>query len=211
MWLLLFIFHLLTPHSYAVENQSLYWAIVRHEHHFESGQLGSQLQLRHSQEEGQLVEEQINLDWTWQAWDSEIALLFTFGTQDGFEKLRELRYALQWQKDIYESSRFEYNLRLRQEVRDFDTEPSLAYRFRLRNEIMTPLSKKWFVELSSEFNWYQNELNTNDSGFSSHRSILSFNQWLSTEQFYGFSYVNDYRESKTGIIVRHILAFSILY
>lgn len=212
--LLLFFFTLLQPISLHAQNQTSHqaWGIFRYQKQVEYHNLGAQLQLRYNFESEKLYEEQVNLSYHRSNRYGEWGGIFTLGTEDGFSKNKELRYAFEWESHSLKQKSWSYTIRLRQEFRDFSNEDYLVYRSRMRNQInyQLPQHSDLSVSLSSEFNFYWNAFTNQGSGFSSHRTILSLDFDKNWGE-YELGYIHDYREFLTTVENRHILAFTLVY
>lgn len=212
MRIIVFLFFLLNWNAIlaSTSEEGFLWGIFRYQRPVRNNEFSWQLQLRHDFGERRLVEEQFNFQWNKKTSMGDFGLLLTLGTADQFKIWRERRYALQWENDFYKKGRWDYSLRLRQEFRDFRTEKDLAYRFRLRNEVSYLFYRVWWLNLSSEFNWYQNSLSTNAPGFASHRSIFGVIHKVPTIEF-AIQYIYDYRSARWGKLHRHILSTTVIF
>jgi hypothetical protein len=153
-----------------------------------------------------LFEEQLNVIYSRSLWGGQGAVLLTLGTQNGYQKLREWRYALQWQKAMFGTHRSHYSLRFRQEARDFTDFMDWAHRFRLRNHWRYRLrtGSPWFGVVSSEFNIYLNKGGWGEAGFASHRSLLGI-QRRSAKASWTILYLHDYRKIFDFEDHRHVI------
>lgn len=196
----------------AVENENQVWSILRYEKNYSQATFGVQLQNRYDNSDGKVFEEQLNLNGSYKVGAWLINFIATLGTQDLYDQIREIRYALETERDFLLGSDWNYNLRVRQELRDFKKVTQLAHRFRIRNEIGKEFQSLWGTEisLSSEFNFYLNNYVSDVEGFSSHRTILGGTRaWAGYD--IGLAYLNDYRKNPGADEVRHVLLLSLEY
>lgn len=198
-----------------VENDSQMWSIFRYNHNIGAFELGAQMQLRYTFGDGKLYEEQLNPSVHYKTDYGDFGFIFTLGTNDGFESRREYRYAVEYEFVAAQNSQMTYEVRLRQELRDFTGVEEQAHRFRLLNEVtMKKINFRGFSpSLSSEFNVYINdfdELDETPQGLSSHRTILGF-----TKSYQGYdltvSYVHDYGVRFGEDEVRHVLSGTLIF
>jgi hypothetical protein len=180
------------------------WSIVRVERPLSDYLVAAQLQHRYRFDQEKLFEEQVNLftgrDTAHGVWTT----IFTLGTLNGYERMNELRAALQWLKDFAVSDIWTFNLRLRQELRKFAEIDELAPRFRVRYQISRRLDQNRSLSLNQELNFYQTDYIGEASGFASLRTILGY-QFAAGDNEASVSYLMDYREDKQPIETRHVL------
>jgi hypothetical protein len=196
----------------APQNRSKIWSILRYSYARDASTWGGQLQNRYDLDEGAGFEEQINLFYSHEFGENRVTLIGTVRTLDAYDRIDEIRYALDWDRDFLLPNKWKYNIRLRHEVRDFTDEDELAHRFRIRQQV--DWRQKWLAfssfDLSSEFNFYLNEFQPGVRGFSSHRSILQ--AWIETSSVnWGLAYLNDYRIFPDVEEFRHVLLFTLEY
>lgn len=213
--LFIFLFSLFfSQESRAVSSQKYYfWNQLRYENeNFENRNFGAQLQYRYDITNHMLAEEQLNLFYSSFNKLGRFGFIFTIGTKYGYSDLREFRYALEYQtKEITISKLLNYNVRIRQEVRDFTAYDTQAFRFRVRNELVMPTTlKNMNLSLSSELNFYLNEYSIDADGFSSHRTIIGLSKSLPAVEW-NFSYINDYKEEIENHEMRHILNVGLIF
>lgn len=210
--LLLFSFTLFFQHlSFANEDLQA-WMLLKKELQIKAKiNLSIQGQWRFSEDVSSLTEEQVNLRLSKQKTNTSYAFLFTLGTINTYERVREFRYALEVEKRYQLSPLFLYSLRLRQEARDFRILQEWAHRFRLRNHFSLKLSDAYFSNLffSNEFNVYLNSFSNIDAGFSSHRVIVGLLKKRNDDvKSWSLAYVHDLQIIENPNFTRHVLQAS---
>ncbi len=189
------------------------WSILRYNHDLSDDEsLGAQAQNRYDFRSNLGFEEQFNFFYDRPLWGQPVTFILTLGSTKGYQRLSELRYALQGGRNYTVNSRWQYNWRLRHELRDFRSGEPIAHRFRIRNEVSRSLTSQWIDELSlsGEFNFYLNKVMSQRQGLSSYRTILG-GTWEASWGTWGLAYLNDFRWQPNGKEIRHVLVWSMLY
>ena len=213
---LLLLIALLPFNTFAdVDDDTQAWSIFRYTGDINSFRLGAQLQLRYTFDGEKLYEEQINPSIHYVNDYGTFGFIFTLGTNDGFETRKEYRYALEYEFSAVVTSDFVYEIRFRQELRDFKGVSEPAHRFRVLNEIIFIEAnfKEFYPFISSEFNFYLNDFNEADrieTGISSHRTIVGI---VKSYEKYSLviSYIHDYGVFVGRDRVRHVLSGTFIF
>lgn len=186
------------------------WSVLRYSHDSGDYEFGGQLQHRYRFDTDKLFEEQLNLFVDRHLGEYELTFIFTLGSQNGYDRLREVRYALEVERDFQELRAWVYNLRLRHETRDFKSNPDLAHRFRVRNEFRYEIESSSIdgIFVNGELNIYLNNYQPEAAGFSSFRTIIGVSGSCDSYQW-GLAYLNDHRQSPIQIENRHVLQMSL--
>jgi|GEM_PF-4954166 len=202
----------------SVQSDSQLWSISGYEFkptYLKSAVLKAQVQMRYSSLEKKLNESQLNLSYQKTLENGSIGFVFTYGVLDSLNAQKEFRYALEYNHDVFKSSKVDYKVRFRHEMRDFSFSSVVAHRFRLLNRV---LIKKYNISgfypyIYSEFNFYINDFtgfDDQENGLSSHRLILGL---VKTYKSYdlSFSYVYDYDLRIGPDFVRHAIAGVVIF
>lgn len=173
-------------------------------------QYSIQTEGRYSLEEAKVYEEHFKPYVGYNTPIGEFGFVFSFLADEVFTKTFEKRYALQYSKDLFMNNDLIYEVRLRQEFRDFSDQSSIAQRFRLRNqfELIGLSVKNWIPYTNSEFNIYTNKTLLGPRGFSSHRFILGITRGFQGFEF-GISFTHNYKKFKGETEVRYSLGANV--
>jgi len=190
--------------AYADQDHQL-WTLIKKNIELKDFDMSLQGQWRFSDEESGLAEEQINVSLLKNINKLNYAFIYTLGTIEAYEKVREHRFAIQVEKKI-NLKKSSYQVRLRQEARNFTIINNWAHRFRIRNRFNWDLKNKYFnqLSLSSEFNFYLNSFLEDEKGLSSHRSILSLSKKINKKTWI-ISYIHDLQIVESPNFTRNVL------
>lgn len=187
------------------ESDGQLWNRIYKEYSKDDLEFGLQLQLRYSDEQTNLYEEQINASIHHKYQDvykSYMGVIFTAGFSGQFSELAEKRFAIQYGMRPLSF----YQFRFRYEMRNFSDEESLANRFRVLNGLDS--KKVLFLDftpfITSELNFYMNEFGQTQAGISSHRTIVGVIGSLFKNRI-SISYINDIKFISEENFTRHVL------
>ena len=194
------------------------WSISGYEFtstYLKSSTLKAQVQMRYSSLEKKLNESQFNLSYQKALENGSVGFIFTYGVLDSLSLQKEFRYALEYNFEAYNSSKIEYKVRFRHELRDFSFSSVVAQRFRLLNRALIKRYniKGFYPYIYSEFNFYINDFadfDTQEKGLSSHRLILGFVKSYENYDL-SFSYVYDYDFRIGPDFVRHAITGVVIF
>lgn len=169
-------------------------------------------EVRYSDELGNLDQEQLKFLYFYDLKVGRLAFGGNLRTENSYGVITEKRALIQWDNLLYSNKTFNYSSRVRYELRDFNTENSLVRRFRWLNRFGLKLESlnEWTPSLTSELNFYLNDTSVTNSGFYSHRTIVSVGKVFGS---YGFSvkYVNDYKQEPFEETVDNVLGVDVTY
>ena len=169
-------------------------------------------EIRYSDKVGNLAQEQFKLLYRYAFESGQLGFGANLRLKGSYGPVSEKRLLVQWESVLLQSKQITYSSRVRYELRDFSNEGSFVRRFRWLNELEFNFEflNGWIPLVSSEFNYYLNDTDVNNSGFYSHRTVATLSKSFGPYVF-AFQYINDYKNELFNDSINNAFGLDLAY